>query len=189
LSATEEAGLIDAAIAGSVAAFERLYRLHSGRVYGLCLRLADSQADAQDATQETFIKAWHSLRDFRGGSALSTWLHRIAFNEVMALKRRRSSERKHLQLVIVEESHEAPGDDLSRLERAITGLPERAREALVLNKIYGYTHEETAEFMSVAVGTCKAQVHRALQLLKQACPAIGGEPMASEHDRHGNGNA
>lgn len=167
----DETNLIADARHGSTRAFEALYRMHSGRVYGLCVRLAGNPADAQDATQETFIKAWSALDAFRGGSAFSTWLHRIAFNEVMGLKRRHRSEDRNLR-VVGENAAAADASlpELDRLERAIAALPDRAREALVLHKIYGYTHEETAEFMETAVGTCKAQVHRALQLLRDALP-------------------
>lgn len=146
--------------------------MHAARVYGLCVRLSADQADAQDAMQETFIKAWNALGRFRGDSAFSTWLHRIAFNEAVRLRRQRTNERRHLQLV---ESDPVTGamseTEIERLERAITKLPNRAREALVLHKIYGYTHEETADFMGTAVGTCKAQVHRALQLLREGMEA------------------
>ena len=174
MTEADEAQLIADATGGSVDAFEALYRLHSARIYGLCVRLADSRADAQDATQETFIKAWRALSDFRGGSAFSTWLHRIAFNEVMGLKRKRTNERRHLEVV---DNAAASGrtslTETDALERAIAKLPERAREALVLHKIYGYTHEETAGFMDTAVGTCKAQVHRAIQLLRESLPMSG----------------
>jgi RNA polymerase sigma-70 factor (ECF subfamily) len=181
LTATEETALIAEASDGDVAAFEQLYRMHSGRVYGLCIRLAGNHADAQDATQQTFIKAWAALDNFRGGSAFSTWLHRIAFNEVMGTKRKRATEHRHLQLVDRDDSvDEAPLTEIGQLERAIAELPDRAREALVLHKIYGYTHQEAAEIMSVAVGTCKAQVHRALTLLRDIMTT--GEPAAADRD-------
>lgn len=175
LSTAEEAQLIDRARHGDVRAFEALYRLHCARVHGLCLRLADNRADAEDATQETFIRAWNALAAFRGESAFSTWLHRIAFNEVIGRKRRHATERRHLEIADApSDSVTTPGPDagtaeeLERIERAIRKLPERARQALVLHRIYGYTHGEAAAFMGVAAGTCKAQVHRALRLLRDA---------------------
>jgi RNA polymerase sigma-70 factor (ECF subfamily) len=171
LTATEENNLIAEARRGSVGAFERLYRIHSARIYGLCMRLAHNQADAQDATQETFVKAWRALSNFRGESAFSTWLHRIAFNESVRIRRKRATELRHLQLVHGDAAtDEAQPSELEQLERAIATLPDRAREALVLNKIYGYTHAETAEFMNIAVGSSKAQVHRAIQLLRKTMP-------------------
>jgi RNA polymerase sigma-70 factor, ECF subfamily len=180
LTPTDEAELIAAARSGSTDAFEQLYRAHSARVYGLCLRLSENQADAQDATQETFIKAWRALGSFRGASAFSTWLHRIAFNETIGMKRRRKTEHQHLRLVDHgEEASDSALPEIERIERAVAALPDRAREALVLNKIYGYTYKETAEFMSVAVGTCKAQVHRAVRLLREAMPTMENVPDTS----------
>lgn len=166
MNADDEKQLIEKAGNGDVSAFEALYRQHSARVHGLCTRLCDSHADAQDATQETFVKAWRRIGTFRGGSAFSTWLHRIAFNESMNFRRHKNAPERHLQLV-----EQAGNDDasttteLEQLEQAVRRLPERAREALVLHKIYGYSHQETAEFMEITVGASKAQVHRAIKLL------------------------
>lgn len=164
----QDASLIEAAVRGDTAAFETLYRRHTGRVHGLCLRLTQNRADAQDCTQETFISAWRQLATFRGDSGFATWLHKIALNEVLGRKRRASTEVRHLEVVRREtkESHDGPAK-LDELERAIGLLPERAREVFVLQKIYGYTHEETADLLNIAVGTCKAQVHRASRLLAE----------------------
>jgi RNA polymerase sigma-70 factor (ECF subfamily) len=171
LDAGDEKSLILAAQNGDLAAFEHLYRAHCARVHGLCVRLCDSHADAQDATQETFIKAWHALRRFEHKSAFSTWLHRIAFNESMSLRRRRGDRGAHLRIVEIETRDDAPALTESRqLEAAVAQLPERAREAIVLHKIYGYTHEETAQFMGTSVGASKAQVHRAMSLLRGMFP-------------------
>ena len=165
----DDAALIAAAVAGDTAAFEVLYRRHTGRVHGLCLRLTQSRAEAQDCTQETFIRAWRQLATFRGASSFSTWLHRIAVSEVFGRKRRASTEIRHLEVVRLEAraSHDGPAT-VDELERAIGMLPARAREMFVLQKVYGYTHEETADLLNIAVGTCKAQVHRASRLLAEA---------------------
>jgi RNA polymerase sigma-70 factor (ECF subfamily) len=172
-SDSPESDLVERARAGDVAAFEALYRLHCGKVYGLCVRLAATQAEAEDCTQETFITAWQRLPDFRGESRLATWLHAIAYNEVVGRKRRYARDARHLAAM------NAAGDDGQRsdapevedLERAISRLPSRAREAFVLQKIYGYTHDETAGIMGITAGACKAQVHRALRLLAAALPS------------------
>lgn len=162
----DEHRLIDAARGGSVDAFEDLYRLHCPRVYGLCLRISRNEADAQDCTQETFVTAWQRLDSFRSESALSTWLHRIAVNVVLSRKRKTAIETRHLALVDCEPGAEpVTPDGIEALEQAIRGLPDRTREAFVLNKIYGYTHEEVAEMLAVAAGTSKALVHRARQIL------------------------
>jgi RNA polymerase sigma-70 factor, ECF subfamily len=163
--------LIEQARGGSVAAFEALYRLHVGRVHGLCVRICGNPADAQDATQETFIKAWRALGTFRGDSAFSTWLHRIAFNESVRLRRPRSTDDRSLEFVEPAANGRASRlTEVDDLERALAGLPNRAREAIVLHRIYGYTHEETAEFMGISVGASKAQVHRATKLLRSRFP-------------------
>lgn len=159
--------LIEQARGGSVTAFEKLYRIHVGRVHGLCIRVCGNESDAQDATQETFIKAWRALNRFRGDSAFSTWLHRIAFNEAVRLRRRRSPDDQSPESLEQAASGSASAlTELEELERALAGLPHRAREAIVLHRIYGYTHEETAEFMGISVGASKAQVHRATKLLR-----------------------
>src|ERR1700683_4942897 len=83
-----ESGLVQRAGAGDTRAFERLYREHSGRVYGLCLRMTRDAQLAEDCTQETFINAWRALAKFETRSSLSTWLHRIAVNVSLARRRR-----------------------------------------------------------------------------------------------------
>jgi RNA polymerase sigma-70 factor (ECF subfamily) len=165
-----EAELIAQAKAGDVEAFEALYRSYSGRVYGLCIRLTSNRAEAEDCTQETFITAWQKLPDFRGESRLMTWLHAIAYHEVVGRQRSSARQANHLTAVAAEAADEDRAGPIERrdLEAAIARLPERAREAFVLQKIYGYTHQEAGEIMSITAGACKAQVHRAVQLLATA---------------------
>jgi len=184
----DEKRLIAEAANGDVSAFEHLYRMHVGRVYGLCIRLVDSQTEAEDCTQETFIKAWQRLGQFRGGSVLATWLHRIAFNEVMGRKRRYASEARHLSIVGASERVTAvESTTVDELEQAITRLPDRARQVFVLKRIYGYTHEETAQMLNIAVGTCKAQLYRASKLLatalskQSAIPASASDDASDQH--------
>lgn len=168
--AAEEQALVESAKRGSRTAFEALYRNHVGKVYGLCLRMTAHRATAEDCTQEAFIQAWRSLPAFESRSAFGTWLHRIAVNAVLGQGRRRrerlgadaSAEDEAVALV-----DPNVGDDgiVLDLEAGIRGLPAGARQALVLVGLYGYTHEEAAQMLGVAVGTCKSQVHRARQLL------------------------
>lgn len=169
---SDEADLVDRAKAGDVAAFERLYRLYSGRVYGLCVRLAANRAEAEDCTQNTFIKAWRWLSGFRGDSRFSTWLHTIAYREVMEQRRREAREARHLSAAGSDQgwADRSGAPELEELEQAIRRLPARAREAIVLQKIYGYTHAEAGEIMGITEGACKSQVHRAVQLLAAALP-------------------
>lgn len=168
--AAEERTLVESAKRGSRTAFEALYRNHVGKVFGLCLRMTAHRATAEDCTQEAFIQAWRSLPAFESRSAFGTWLHRIAVNAVLGQGRRRR-ERLGADASAEDEAvalaDPAVGDDgiVLDLEAGIRGLPPGARQALVLVGLYGYTHEEAAQMLGVAVGTCKSQVHRARQLL------------------------
>lgn len=155
---------------GDRAAFERLYREHVGRVYALCLRLSAEPARAEELTQDTFVRAWQKLSTFRGDAALSTWLHRIAVN--VTLQSRRSRDRRNARIVEDGDLHDRVGRDGTRetidLERAIRSLPSGARSVFILHDIEGYGHGEIAEMTGVAVGTSKAQLHRARRLLREA---------------------
>lgn len=169
----QDSALIERARSGEMAAFEGLYRRHVGRVYALCLRMTGVPADAEDCTQQTFIKAWEKLDSFRGDSSFATWLHRIAVNEVLGRQRKRSRRGVHLELVddgaglapLRMTPHTDAGIDL---ERAIGALPDGARAVFVLYAVNGYSHREASEMLGIAVGTCKAQLHRARKLLLEA---------------------
>ena len=165
-----EGALVQRACAGDSRAFERLYREHAGKVYGLCLRLTRDAHLAEDCTQDTFINAWKALPQFQTRSSLSTWLHRIAVN--VSLGRRRQAS------PVMEppaEDEEGSGGgflletplEVRELETAIGALPDGARDALVLHALYGYSHGEAAEMLGIAEGTCKAQLHRARKLLRE----------------------
>ncbi len=163
-----EAGLVHRAQAGDTRAFERIYREHSGRVYGLCLRITRDAQIAEDCTQETFINAWRALGRFETRSAIGTWLHRIAVNVSLA-KRRKGAPVETLP----EDDAGEMGDwtletpvEVREIEAAIDALPDGARDALVLHALYGYSHEEAAQMLGLAEGTCKAQLHRARRLLR-----------------------
>src|SRR5215469_181547 len=165
-----EGALVERARAGDTRAFERLYREHAGRVYGLCLRMTRDPHLAEDCTQETFINAWRALPKFETRSSLSTWLHRIAVNVSLA-KRRKSTP---VEPAPDEEEGGGPGEwtletpvEVHEIETAIGELPEGARDALVLHALYGYSHVEAAQMLGIAEGTCKAQLHRARKLLRE----------------------
>jgi RNA polymerase sigma-70 factor, ECF subfamily len=165
-----DVALIERARKGDSRAFERLYRDHVGRVHGLCLRMTRNPDQAADCAQDTFIKAWKALPKFEARASFSTWLHRIAVNTV--LEKRRGPARNE---VVVEDPTEYETDvnavldtpvEEEELEAAIQSLPQGARDALVLCGVYGYEHSEAAGMLGIAVGTCKAQLHRARGLLK-----------------------
>ena len=163
-----EAGLVVRASGGDARAFERIYREHSGRVYGLCLRMTRDPQIAEDCTQETFINAWKALARFETRSSLGTWLHRIAVNACLA-KRRKGAREEPLP-----DDEDGGGADwtletpveVREIEAAIDALPDGARDALVLHALYGYSHDEAAQMRGLAEGTCKAQLHRARRLLR-----------------------
>jgi RNA polymerase sigma-70 factor (ECF subfamily) len=167
-----EGALIERARAGDTRAFERLYREHTGRVYGLCLRMTREPQTAEDCTQETFINAWRALARFETRSSFGTWLHRIAVNVALA-RRRKAARDEPVADVDVEVEGAAPDWTLEtpvevrEIEDAIGTLPEGARDALVLHALYGYSHTEAAQMLGVAEGTCKAQLHRARKLLRE----------------------
>lgn len=168
----EERTLVAAAARGSKPAFEQLYRLHVGKVYGLCLRMTANVATAEDCTQEAFVQAWKALPGFEQRSRFGSWLYRIAVNAALAHGRRRAeslgAEASADELAADTLVDATIVDDglLRDLEAGIARLPAGARQVLVLAGLYGYSHEETASMLGIAVGTCKAQLHRARHLLE-----------------------
>jgi RNA polymerase sigma-70 factor (ECF subfamily) len=157
---------------GDAAAFRALYEHHVGRVYAVCLRLAGNRTEAEEHTQDVFVRAWERLASFRGESAFSTWLHRLAVNEV--LQGRRTAGRRAARVILTEDpalldaTQAADVGQGGDLERAIAGLPEAARRVFVLHDIEGYHHEEIASMAGIAEGTSKAHLHRARRLLREA---------------------
>jgi len=151
---------------GSVAAFESLYRAHVGGIYALCMRMTGHRGDAEDCAQNAFISAWRRLDQFQGASRFSTWLHRIAVNEVLMLRRRRREvETDSPDDWAIDASAPEIGVDL---EAALQALPTQARHVFVLRAIYGHSHDEIAELLELAPGTVRAHYFRARELLKRA---------------------
>jgi len=166
--------LVRAASAGDQKAFEQLYRKHSKRLMSVIWRLCGGQqARAEDCLQEAFVKAWQALPTFRYESAFSTWLHRLAVNvALMELRSRKSAEDLEQDDGVL--TFEKTNDSTNRqtrlqmdLDRAVASLPPRARAVLVLFDIEGWTHETIAEHCDMAVGSSKAQLHRARALLRE----------------------
>jgi RNA polymerase sigma-70 factor, ECF subfamily len=182
-----DARLIERARGGDVDAFEHVYRREVGRVYALCLRMSADAGRARELTQSVFIRAWDRLGSFRGDSQLSSWLHRIAVNEVLI--EARGDRRRNARVMLAEDraadsdvdegAHDRapaysgitkPEDTETRidLERAIAALPPGARTVFVLHDIEGYRHEEISRMTGSAEGTLRAQLHRARKLLMEA---------------------
>jgi RNA polymerase sigma factor (sigma-70 family) len=152
-----------------IQAFEQLYRLHSGRVYALCIRLSGNIALAEEFAQEAFIRAWQKIRSFRGESSFSSWLYRLTTNVVLTELRKKKI--KQVNIDDISDSKSAKSNQLETgkvidMEQAIRQLPEGARTIFVLHDIEGYQHNEIAEITGLATGTSKAQLHRARKLLK-----------------------
>ena len=172
LSTLDPGATVREAQAGSVPAFERLYREHSARVYALCLRLASDPVQAEELTQDVFVRAWQKLESFRGESAFGTWLHRLAVNEVLG--RRRADGRRGARVMIAEditiyETAREPVSEGTRLdlEAAMATLPEATRTVFVMHDVEGYTHDEIARLTGRAEGTCKTLLHRARKMLRE----------------------
>ena len=156
---------------GDAKAFEQLYRRYVGRVHAVCLRLAGNKTLAEECTQDAFVKAWESLKSFRGDASFGTWVHRIAVNAV--LERHRTKLRQAAWVTAGDEELmesvpgvvSDPGHGID-LEECIAELPPAARMVFVLFDVEGHSHEEIAGMTGLAVGTSKAHLHRARQILR-----------------------
>jgi len=180
-SEMNEAEAIRLAQQGDAGAFERIYRLHSRRVYALCLRMVGNTAEAEDLTQDAFLQLFRKIGTFRGESAFSTWLHRLAVNVVLMKLRK-----KTLAATSLEESTDPEDEsngprreigapdllltgsiDRVHLERAIEQLPPGYRQVFVLHDIQGFEHNEIAGLMECSIGNSKSQLHKARMRLRE----------------------
>jgi RNA polymerase sigma-70 factor, ECF subfamily len=143
-------------------------------VYAICLRMSGSTAEAERLAQDAFVRLWKRIASFRGESEFSSWLYRLTVNVV--LEDSRSERRRRARVDPVEDlsafdrghaPEAASTETRMELESAIAALPAGARQILVLHDIEGYKHEEIARLNETAVGTVKAQLHRARKLLRQ----------------------
>jgi len=169
------------AAAGDVSAFERVYQAHLPRVHSLVRRMTGGR-DTDEVTQDVFVRVWQKLGTFRGDSAFSTWLHRLAVNVVIerfraeTLRRQRIREGDDIFDTIA-----APlrSRDLSMdFEAALAKLPDGAREIFVLHDVEGHKHHEIASLLDISVGTSKAQLHRARMMLRRH---LGRKDSTYEH--------
>ena len=158
------------AAAGDVRAFEELYAAHLARVHSLVRRMTGGR-DADELTQDVFVRVWQKLASFRGDSAFGTWLHRLAVNVV--IEKFRSDKLRRQRLHDGEEIFDtlaAPrrsGDMTMDFETALEKLPDGAREIFVLHDVEGYKHHEIASLLDISSGTSKAQLHRARMMLRK----------------------
>ena len=162
--------LTQIAAKGNISAFELLYERYHRRTYSLCLRMTNSQTEAEDLTQEVFIQLFRKIGSFRGDSAFSTWLHRLTVNQVLMHFRRRSvknektsesGEMPEQTVSGTENPRKMPVLDRIALKNAISELPPGYRNVFVLHDVEGYEHEEVARLLGISVGTSKSQLHKA----------------------------
>lgn len=173
-----ENDLIARAQRGEEAAFAALFEAHKRRVFSLCYRVTRSSPDAEDLTQEAFLKLFRKISTFRGESTFSTWMHRLVLNEVLMHVRK-----IYLPQVPIDDAVTAQGDHVPRelrqndrrllgcvdritLERAIAQLPAGYRTAFVLYDVEGYKHTEIAQMMNWSIGNSKSQVFKARRKLR-----------------------
>ena len=174
-SRADELALVERCRAGDLAAFETIYRTHSGRLYSVACRVVGNPTDAEDLLQEIFLAAHRKLESFRGDSALGTWLYRLAMN--LCLDHLRSRATRSGQITDALDEEYGLADTGSRrlaertvakmdLERALAQLPDGCRTAFVLHDVEGLEHREVAEALGIAEGTSKSQVHKARMRLR-----------------------
>jgi len=166
----DDASDVAAAAAGDVRAFERVYRRHVARIHSTAVRMLGAE-EADDATQDAFVRAWQRLGQFRGDSAFGTWLFRLAVN--VMLSRREvvaTRQRRHLDDSEVIDTLSSPGASPELgidFEAAMQRLPPGMRQIFVLHDIEGYKHDEIAAMLGIAQGTSKSQLHRVRLVLRK----------------------
>ena len=158
------------AAAGDGSAFERIYRTHVARIHSLTRRMLGSH-EADEVTQDIFVRTWQKLGQFRGDSQFSTWLHRLAVNVVIERRRSFAIQRERMtdDPAALDLATVAPAraDLTVDFEAAIEQLPPGAREIFVLHDVEGYKHREIAVMLEITSGTSKRQLHRARMLMRR----------------------
>jgi RNA polymerase sigma-70 factor (ECF subfamily) len=170
VAADAEVADVALAASGDAHAFERLYRAHVARVHGLARRMIGHE-EADELTQDVFVRAWQKLGTFRGESQFGTWLHRLAINVLLAKRGALGTARARF------DDSEGTFDDLRArpgspelamdFETALQRLPAGARQVFVLHDMQGYKHEEIGTMLDISPGTSKAQLHRARMMLRK----------------------
>src|SRR5580658_3042730 len=191
-----EAEAIQRAQQGDRTAFDHLYRLHSRRVYAVCMRMVGNEAEAQDLTQDTFLLLLRKIHTFRGESAFSTWLHRLAVNIVLMRLRRKLPPISSIEATLDPDDERSSPDSTSmigapdlllegsidriNLERCVARLPLGYRTVFVLYDVQGYEHHEIAEILGRSVGVSKSQLHKARTRLRELLHEVQREKTRDE---------
>ena len=196
-SASSNAEQMAGARTGEEKAFETLFHRHQQRVYSVCLRITGNAADAEELTQEAFLQAFRKIHTFRGESAFSTWLHRLAVNVVLMRLRKKRVIETPLEGSAEREESEQPQKEFGapdlvltgsidrlHIERAVARLASGYRQIFVLHDVQGYKHHEIAALLGVSVGNSKSQLHKARTKLRGLLRETGLESRNELHAAH-----
>jgi RNA polymerase sigma-70 factor, ECF subfamily len=165
--------LVKRAQEGDADAFASLFYAHKARIYSVCLRMTNNTAEAEDLTQDAFLQVFRKLETFRGDSALSTWLYRIAVNTVLMHFRKKALKQVSLDEPYSQDAKQVRREygskdgrlsgsvDRIALTRAIKELPDGYRTIFLLHEVEGYEHQEIAQLLDCSVGNSKSQLHKA----------------------------
>lgn len=182
----EEALLIEKARSGNMSAFEELISLYEKKIYNYCYRMTDSREDAEDLTQEVFIKVYRGLKSFKGNSSFSTWIYRIAYNtcvdkyrknkriNVVSLNSGNDEDAGEIELVSgdpLPEDEVIQKERYKRLQVHIAALKPEYKTVIILRDIQNYSYEEIAQILQLPLGTVKSHISRARAAL---CDALKG---------------
>jgi len=189
----EETAWIEAFLAGDRSAFDRLVLRHKDRVFNVCYRMVGDYEDAGDCAQETFVKVYRSLKDFRFGSSFSTWLYAVAVNTCKNKLKSSEYRRRKKMIPIDDPPGDSPGGMVAReiedpapsplaqlaererekiLQGAIDDLAPEARAVVVLRDIEGLSYEEIVRATGYNMGTLKSKLARARQQLREKLKGV-----------------
>lgn len=187
------ARIVERAKKGDEAATEELYRLHSRRIYSLCIRMVANQAEAEDLTQEIFLHAFRKIHTFRGEAAFSTWLYRLGVNIVLMRLRKKSHPEVSLDEIsrpngdVMRRAEPADKIDHAKnmvdrlaLQVALDQLPSGFKRVVVMHDMEGFNHREIAELTGRSVGNSKSQLHKARRRLRELLAEGPGIPVSQK---------
>ncbi|HWJ31085.1 MAG TPA: sigma-70 family RNA polymerase sigma factor [Gaiellaceae bacterium] len=166
--AVSERELLDQARDGDLDAFAEFMRVFERRIRAVCYRLLDDARDVDEAVQDTFVQAWRNLERFRGDATPYTWLYRIAVNEALMRRRRKTLPTSELQEMVVSDGHDpfAAADARAFLVERLRALPIEYRAAVVLRDVEGLSNEEVAAALEISLAAAKSRIHRGRMQLR-----------------------